>query len=61
GGRHCPTHEALAATLRADLRAAPGPAQGGAGRRLLVKGSRGSAMDRIVTALLAQGDATDAA
>ena len=61
GGRHFDSHQALAQALRADLHAAS-PA-GGAGRalRVLVKGSRGSAMDRIVTALLAQGDATDAA
>ena len=55
GGRHFGTHEALAAALREDLRAAPAPRERG-GRRLLVKGSRGSAMDRIVTALLARGD-----
>ncbi|TZF83425.1 UDP-N-acetylmuramoyl-tripeptide--D-alanyl-D-alanine ligase, partial [Lysobacter lacus] len=41
--RHFDTHEALAAALRADLVS---------GVRVLVKGSRGSAMDRIVAALL---------
>ena len=64
GGRHFDTHEALATALRADLRMrAPVSAAGGAGHalRVLVKGSRGSAMDRIVTALLAQGDATHVA
>ena len=64
GGRHFDTHEALAAALNADLRArmqvsAAGSA--GHGLRVLVKGSRGSAMDRIVTALLAQGDAANVA
>ncbi|WP_028919970.1 UDP-N-acetylmuramoyl-tripeptide--D-alanyl-D-alanine ligase [Pseudoxanthomonas suwonensis] len=57
-GRHFDTHQALAAALQDDLRAR---AQAGAAPakalRVLVKGSRGSAMDRIVTALLAQGDA----
>ena len=59
GARHFDSHAALAAALAADLRAR---AQAGAGgdpcapRRVLVKGSRGSAMDRIVSALLAQGD-----
>ncbi|GAB3508782.1 UDP-N-acetylmuramoyl-tripeptide--D-alanyl-D-alanine ligase [Pseudoxanthomonas daejeonensis] len=63
-GRHFNTHESLAAALQADLGArAPVSLAGTAGHalRVLVKGSRGSAMDRIVTALLAQGDATDAA
>ncbi|KAF1691522.1 UDP-N-acetylmuramoyl-tripeptide--D-alanyl-D-alanine ligase [Pseudoxanthomonas koreensis] len=64
GGCHFDTHEALAAALHADLRArAPASAAGSAGHalRVLVKGSRGSAMDRIVTALLAQGEADDVA
>jgi len=64
GGRHFETHEALAQALHTDLRArAAVSAAGGAGHplRVLVKGSRGSAMDRIVTALLAQGDATNVA
>ncbi|WP_372015866.1 UDP-N-acetylmuramoyl-tripeptide--D-alanyl-D-alanine ligase [Pseudoxanthomonas sp. 10H] len=63
-GRHFDTHEALAAALHADLRARAQAAPsdgGGRGLRVLVKGSRGSAMDRIVTALLAQGDATNVA
>ena len=42
-------HASLAAALRADLRA---------GVRCLVKGSRGSAMDRIVAALLSTGEDT---
>ena len=41
--RHFETHEALASALRADM---PSDV------RVLVKGSRGSAMDRIVAALL---------
>ena len=64
GGRHFDTHEALAAALNADLRARmPVSVAGSAGHglRVLVKGSRGSAMDRIVTALLAQGDAANVA
>jgi len=63
-GRHFDSHQALAAAIAADLAArAPADAAGAEGRRLrvLVKGSRGSAMDRIVNALLAQGDATHAA
>jgi len=63
-GRHFDTHEALATALHADLRArAPVSVAGTAGHalRVLVKGSRGSAMDRIVTALLARGDTTDVA
>ena len=46
--RHFDTHEALANALRTDL--APGV-------RVLVKGSRGSAMDRIVAALLQEPQA----
>lgn len=49
GGAHFDSHEALAEALRRQLHGAV---------RVLVKGSRGSAMDRIVTALLPpeQGD-----
>ena len=64
GGRHFDTHEALAAALNADLRARMQVSVAGSaghGLRVLVKGSRGSAMDRIVTALLAQGDAANVA
>lgn len=46
GARHFDSHEALAGALSRDL--APGV-------RVLVKGSRGSAMDRIVAALLDGG------
>lgn len=57
GARQFDAHAALADVLWADLRA---------GATVLVKGSRGSAMDRIVTALLqrdggANGETTDAA
>ena len=64
GAAHYPSHQALAAALAADLAArVPADAAGAETRhlRVLVKGSRGSAMDRIVNALLAQGDATHAA
>ena len=64
GGACFDSHQALAAALAADLAArAPADAAGVEGRclRVLVKGSRGSAMDRIVNALLAHGDATHAA
>ena len=64
GGTRFDSHQALAAALAADLAArAPADPAGVEGRRLrvLVKGSRGSAMDRIVNALLAHGDATHAA
>lgn len=47
GARHFDTHKALADALRVDLHA---------GVRCLVKGSRGSAMDKIVTALLSEGE-----
>jgi UDP-N-acetylmuramoyl-tripeptide--D-alanyl-D-alanine ligase len=46
GARHFDSHQALADALRADLRG---------GVRILVKGSRGSAMDRVVAALLDGG------
>jgi UDP-N-acetylmuramoyl-tripeptide--D-alanyl-D-alanine ligase len=47
GAHHFDTHKILADALRADLHA---------GVRCLVKGSRGSAMDKIVTALLSEGE-----
>ncbi|WP_442683464.1 UDP-N-acetylmuramoyl-tripeptide--D-alanyl-D-alanine ligase [Stenotrophomonas sp. JC08] len=47
GGRHFDSHAALAAALQSELHA---------GVRCLVKGSRGSAMDKIVTALLQRGE-----
>ncbi|NYZ62847.1 UDP-N-acetylmuramoyl-tripeptide--D-alanyl-D-alanine ligase [Luteimonas deserti] len=52
GGRHFDTHAALADAVRADLHGAA---------RVLVKGSRGSAMDRVVDALLAAQGPHDAA
>lgn len=56
GGMHFDSHEALAATLRTAMEEA------GARLRVLVKGSRGSAMDRIVAALVgAQEGGTHAA
>ena len=55
GARHFDTHEALATSLQHDLDAVPAS---GAAPRILVKGSRGSAMDRIVKHLL-QRDAAD--
>ena len=65
GARTFADHAALTEALRADLagRASAREAAGGEGAplRVLVKGSRGSAMDRIVNALLAQGDTTHAA
>jgi UDP-N-acetylmuramoyl-tripeptide--D-alanyl-D-alanine ligase len=51
GATHYDSHDALARALQTGLRA---------GVRVLVKGSRGSAMDKVVTALLA-GDAGGAA
>jgi UDP-N-acetylmuramoyl-tripeptide--D-alanyl-D-alanine ligase len=57
GGRVFDSHDALANALRADLAAA----EAGPGVRMLVKGSRGSAMDRIVAALLPPGDTAHAA
>ncbi len=56
GARVFETHEALASALQADLRAhaaVSGPDGAPVGLHCLVKGSRGSAMERIVTALLA--------
>jgi len=75
GGREFETHQALADSLRADIAAHAGassaaPAKAtatdGAGGnvstrlQVLVKGSRGSAMDRVVTALL-KGEAAHVA
>ena len=48
GGRGFDSHAALVEALRKDLQQAAEPQ----GVRCLVKGSRGSAMDRIVSALL---------
>ena len=58
GARVFGSHDALAQALAQDLheRAGATPAV-----RVLVKGSRGSAMDRVVKALLPQGGTTDAA
>ncbi|HBN52551.1 MAG TPA: UDP-diphospho-muramoylpentapeptide beta-N-acetylglucosaminyltransferase, partial [Stenotrophomonas sp.] len=68
GARHFESHAALAAALMADLSAVdaarPSPENGQSpipvprSPRVLVKGSRGSAMDKIVTALLKRGEDT---
>jgi len=50
GARTFDSHDALASALRADFETVPATV------RVLVKGSRGSAMDRIVTALLSDGE-----
>jgi len=50
GAQHFASHDALATALAAQLRD---------GVRVLVKGSRGSAMDRIVTTLLSDGAGAD--
>ncbi|HZF99325.1 MAG TPA: cyanophycin synthetase, partial [Pseudoxanthomonas sp.] len=56
GARGFESHDALSDALLADLRARTG---GEAGRvRILVKGSRGSAMDRVVARLLAAAKPT---
>ncbi len=52
GAKVFESHEALATALGSDLE----NIAGSAGLRVLVKGSRGSAMDRIVTALLPHGE-----
>ena len=54
GGRGFDSHAALVEALRKDLQQAAEPQ----GVRCLVKGSRGSAMDRVVTALLSTGEGT---
>ncbi|GAA3933958.1 UDP-N-acetylmuramoyl-tripeptide--D-alanyl-D-alanine ligase [Luteimonas lutimaris] len=60
GARTFGSHAALADALRADLAAVAG-ADAPAPLRVLVKGSRGSAMDRVVKALLGNGEAAHAA
>jgi UDP-N-acetylmuramoyl-tripeptide--D-alanyl-D-alanine ligase len=75
GARHFNSHEALAAMLREDLAVLVGTASAASSSpadkklaaeaaptnlQVLVKGSRGSAMDKVVKALLA-GEAADAA
>ena len=61
GGRVFDTHAALADALRADIVAFAGVTSNAVRLQVLVKGSRGSAMDRVVTALLTNGDAAHAA
>lgn len=61
GGRVFDSHAALAQALQADIderRAGAGPAEESTPLHVLVKGSRGSAMDRIVSALLARAEET---
>jgi UDP-N-acetylmuramoyl-tripeptide--D-alanyl-D-alanine ligase len=58
GARHFTSHEALTDALRQDLAAFAGAAS--TSLQVLVKGSRGSAMYKVVKALLA-GEAADAA
>ena len=55
GGRGFDNHEALGDALRADIAAHANADT----LRVLIKGSRGSAMDRIVNAMLANETATD--
>ncbi|MFZ1859900.1 MAG: UDP-N-acetylmuramoyl-tripeptide--D-alanyl-D-alanine ligase, partial [Candidatus Competibacter sp.] len=52
GGRHFMEMEALIATLAADLKS------GGEAAVILVKGSRGMKMERVVTALVEAGGGT---
>lgn len=58
GARHFDSHKALVEALLADLAPTTGAGADAApaNLRVLVKGSRGSAMDRIVTALLSAGE-----
>ncbi|TKR29786.1 UDP-N-acetylmuramoyl-tripeptide--D-alanyl-D-alanine ligase [Luteimonas gilva] len=57
GAKSFESHAALSEALRADLQAFVGGAEAPPTRlRVLVKGSRGSAMDRVVTALLPNGE-----
>src|SRR5690606_23907204 len=64
GARHFESHEALAEALAADVGAAEA-ANEGIATTILVKGSRGSAMDRIVKLMLdnasLEGEGNDAA
>ncbi|TWI02909.1 UDP-N-acetylmuramoyl-tripeptide--D-alanyl-D-alanine ligase [Luteimonas cucumeris] len=57
GGRAFESHEALARALRSDLQAVTDAPS--AVLRVLVKGSRGSAMDRVVSALLSKEPSTN--
>ncbi|HET8818527.1 MAG TPA: UDP-N-acetylmuramoyl-tripeptide--D-alanyl-D-alanine ligase [Xanthomonadaceae bacterium] len=60
GGRVFERHEALVDALAGDIAAEAPPAQANRGLTVLVKGSRGSAMDRIVAGLLASHGKGDA-
>ena len=61
GGRHFDSHEALVAALTVDLRALDAESARPVALAILVKGSRGSAMDRVVDALRAARGTDDAA
>ncbi|NZA28376.1 UDP-N-acetylmuramoyl-tripeptide--D-alanyl-D-alanine ligase [Luteimonas sp. SJ-92] len=62
GGRCFDSHQAVAAALRADLDAATrAGGDAGAPVRVLVKGSRSSAMERIVSAMPTEEESADAA
>lgn len=58
GARSFQTHAELAEALRADMKSFMQAEAAQQGLRVLVKGSRGSAMDRIVTALLSYRENT---